>query len=208
VALSFFGEGAVNQGMLLESFNLAAAWGLPQVFICKDNGWAITTRSRAVTGGDLEQRVRGFGLSWHDVDGLDVTAVHAAAKRAIEQARVGQGPSFLRCRVSRLDGHFLGDQLVGNARSPLTEGRETLAKTTRAALTRGGGGLSDRARSVGRMLSLMRKARLDAHGGKQDPLAQAREALGRQVDDAAAIDQAAAEEMAAALERATGGGHG
>ena len=62
VSVAFFGEGAANQGMLLESWNLAVAWRLPVLFVCKDNGWAITTRSPAVTGGDLVERARGFGL--------------------------------------------------------------------------------------------------------------------------------------------------
>jgi len=206
VALAFFGEGAVNQGMLLESFNLAAAWNLPLVFVCKDNGWAITTRSESVTGGDLEQRMRGFGLHWLDADGLDAEALHAAAGEAIDRARAGHGPSFLRCRVSRLDGHFLGDQLVGAARRPLTDGRETLTRTTRAALTRGGGGLAERARSVGRMLQLMGRVRGDKQGGTGDPLLRAQETLRDEGGDPEAVDRAAAEEMAEILARATGDG--
>jgi pyruvate dehydrogenase E1 component alpha subunit len=201
VALSFFGEGAVNQGMLLESFNLAVAWQLPQVFVCKDNGWAITTRSDEMTGGDLESRARGFGLAWRKVDGLDARATHAAAAEVIERARTGGGPSFLCCRVSRLDGHFLGDQLVGAAQRPLTDGRETLLETTRAALSRGGGSVGERARSVGRMLGLMRAAREDSRDGDSDPLRRARQELAGQVGDADEAERAAAEEMAGILDQ-------
>ena len=69
VAVAFFGDGAMNQGMLLETLNLAAAWSLPLLLVCKDNGWAITTRTDTVTGGDPVARARGFGLETVDVDG-------------------------------------------------------------------------------------------------------------------------------------------
>ncbi|MDH4198075.1 MAG: thiamine pyrophosphate-dependent dehydrogenase E1 component subunit alpha, partial [Candidatus Aminicenantes bacterium] len=62
VAVSFFGEGATNQGMLLESLNLAAAWKLPLIFVCKNNQWSITTSSPSVTAGSLADRAKGFGL--------------------------------------------------------------------------------------------------------------------------------------------------
>jgi pyruvate dehydrogenase E1 component alpha subunit len=62
VAVSFFGEGAMNQGMLMESLNLAAVWNLPVVFVCKDDGWSITTPSEKMTGGDLDERARGLGV--------------------------------------------------------------------------------------------------------------------------------------------------
>jgi pyruvate dehydrogenase E1 component alpha subunit len=62
VAIAFFGEGAMNQGMLLESLNLAVAWNLPVVFVCKDNAWAITTPSSSVTGGALLDRAASFGM--------------------------------------------------------------------------------------------------------------------------------------------------
>ncbi len=59
VSVAFFGDGAMNQGMLMESMNLAAAWKLPVLFVCKDDGWAITTKSGEMTGGDLNERARG-----------------------------------------------------------------------------------------------------------------------------------------------------
>jgi len=116
VAVAFFGEGAVNQGMLLESFNLAACWALPVIFVCKDNGMAITTPSPKVTGGDLIARVRGFGIPASAVDGSDVDAVWTAAGEAVRRARGGGGPSFLLASCVRPDGHFLGDALVRIAR--------------------------------------------------------------------------------------------
>lgn len=123
VAVAFFGEGAANQGMLLESLNLAVAWRLPVVFVCKDSGWAITTRSRQVTGGPLLQRVRGFGMPARRVDGWKLDEVAAEAARLVERARVGAGPGFLLARVYRPGGHFAGDPMLRLLRDPVKEGR-------------------------------------------------------------------------------------
>jgi TPP-dependent pyruvate/acetoin dehydrogenase alpha subunit len=76
----------MNQGMLVESMNLASVWNLPVLFVCKDDGWAITTQSAKVTGGNLNERARGLGIPAVEVDGCDVSAVWEAAQRAIEHA--------------------------------------------------------------------------------------------------------------------------
>ncbi|HEV2635701.1 MAG TPA: thiamine pyrophosphate-dependent dehydrogenase E1 component subunit alpha [Actinocrinis sp.] len=105
VAVSFFGDGALNQGVLLESLNLAAIWRLPVVFVCEDNGYATTLpASFAVAGGALA-RAAAFGIPAVDVDGMDTEAVLAAAAPAVARARVGDGPSFLVCRTYRFEGH-------------------------------------------------------------------------------------------------------
>ncbi|HXX34005.1 MAG TPA: thiamine pyrophosphate-dependent enzyme, partial [Thermodesulfobacteriota bacterium] len=83
IAVAFFGEGAMNQGMLMESMNLASVWNLPVLFVCKDDEWAITTRSAMVTGGRLSERVRSLGLHFIEVNGLDVGKVWEAAHQAI-----------------------------------------------------------------------------------------------------------------------------
>ncbi|RKX74516.1 MAG: thiamine pyrophosphate-dependent dehydrogenase E1 component subunit alpha, partial [Spirochaetes bacterium] len=93
VAVAFFGDGAMNQGMLMESMNLASVWRLPLLFVCKDDGWAITTQSHRVTGGDLKERARGLGVPAFEVDGADASAVWEAALKAIESARSGEGPT-------------------------------------------------------------------------------------------------------------------
>ncbi|MGZ4615428.1 MAG: thiamine pyrophosphate-dependent enzyme, partial [Actinomycetes bacterium] len=112
VALAFFGDGAVNEGMLMEALNLAAVWRLPVVFVCKDNGWAVSTRSAVQTGGGLRRRLAAFGMPVVRVDGADVARVDVAAGRAVSRARTGGGPSVLLARCARLEGHFLGDPLV------------------------------------------------------------------------------------------------
>lgn len=112
VAVAFFGDGAVNEGMLMESLNLAAAWGLPVVFVCKDNRWAVATRSSALTGGGLRRRLAAFGMPLDRVDGRDVEAVSLAASRAVVRARHGRGPTVILARCPRPEGHFMGDPLV------------------------------------------------------------------------------------------------
>ena len=105
VAVPFFGDGAMNQGVLLESFNLAVILHLPVVFACENNGFAITSSIDDMLGGDLVRRAEGFGLPARSVDGMDVRAVHAATVEAVEQARAGGGPSFLEFRTARYSVH-------------------------------------------------------------------------------------------------------
>jgi acetoin:2,6-dichlorophenolindophenol oxidoreductase subunit alpha len=93
VAIAFFGDGAVNQGAVMESLNLASVWRLPVLFVCKDNRWAVTTRSSAVTAGGL--RGRAVGMPVRRVDGTDVVAVHSVAAAAVTRARHGGGPTFV-----------------------------------------------------------------------------------------------------------------
>jgi acetoin:2,6-dichlorophenolindophenol oxidoreductase subunit alpha len=144
VAVAFFGEGAMNQGMLLESLNLATAWKLPVLFVCKDDSWAITTQSSQVTGGDLSARARSLGLTAYEVDGLDAQAVWEAAHTALEGLRSGQGPVFLHARCVHFEGHFLGFQLTRIVRDPLKEMPQVAAPLTQAFLQPGGGDLSQR----------------------------------------------------------------
>ena len=121
LALAFFGEAATNQGMLLESLNLAAAWKLPVVFVCKDNGWAITTQTERSTRGSPAARARSFGIEAVSGNGLDVEEVFSLAAHAIEHVRTGRGPYFLHLSCSHLEGHFLGDPLLRLQRQPAQE---------------------------------------------------------------------------------------
>ena len=135
----------MNQGMALETLNLAVVWRLPLLIVCIDNGWAITTTSDSVTGGSLVERARGFGMRAEAVNGRDVRAVHKAAARLIERARRGKGPAFLLASCPRLDGHFLGDPLIRMAKRPIAEGKAVLGSVLSSVTSRGGGGLADRA---------------------------------------------------------------
>jgi len=110
VAVCFLGDGAANQGAVLESLNLAAALTLPCLFVIEDNGYGEFTASNAVTGtSDLVARCSAFGMPAQAVNGADVCDVLAATESAVARARSGRGPSSLVCKVSRLGGHFEGD---------------------------------------------------------------------------------------------------
>jgi acetoin:2,6-dichlorophenolindophenol oxidoreductase subunit alpha len=177
-AVAFFGESAMNQGMLMESMNLASVWNLPVLFVCKDDGWAITTRSEGVTGGDLSDRARGLGVPAVEVDGCDVSAVWEAAHSALECARSGRGPTFLRARCVHLEGHFLGLQLIRLVRDPLREMPGIAAPLVRSFVRPGGAAARERLaglRSVlAAVLTAMRDPRRDP---ANDPVRRARKAL-------------------------------
>ncbi|HEU0030755.1 MAG TPA: thiamine pyrophosphate-dependent dehydrogenase E1 component subunit alpha [Kofleriaceae bacterium] len=208
IAVAFTGEGALNQGMALESLNLAAAWSLPLVVVCIDNGWAITTRSATVTAGTLPARLRAFGWTVEELDGTDVERVHHAAGGLIDRARAGRGPVALYATCPRLDGHFLGDPLVAQAHA-LTgaDAKHTLARILKSALEAGGGGPIARASSMAKLMTTLAKARASpVRGQAADPIAIARRAV--RDDERRGIEAAVEREIAAAVESATEGHHG
>ena len=111
VAVAFFGDGALNQGLLFEVMNMAAIWRLPVLFVCENNGFGEFTAIEDVTAGpDPIARGLAFGIPSETVDGMDVLAVRAAAQRALDRARGGSGPSFLICNTYRYGGHHVGDK--------------------------------------------------------------------------------------------------
>jgi pyruvate dehydrogenase E1 component alpha subunit len=128
IAVAFFGEGAMNQGMMLESMNLASVWNLPVLFVCKDNDWAITTVTNNVTGGNLIDRAKGFGIEGYKVDGTDVEAVWKVANEVISKIRNNSGPQFIHAHCVHTEGHLLGDLLLRYHRNPnmLAEAADSL----------------------------------------------------------------------------------
>jgi TPP-dependent pyruvate/acetoin dehydrogenase alpha subunit len=110
VAISFFGEGAANQGAFHESLNLAALWNLPVVFICEDNAYAISVPKEASTAiPDNSDRASAYGMPGVLVPENDPVAVYEVAREAIARARAGGGPSLIEVKTDRLWGHFEGD---------------------------------------------------------------------------------------------------
>jgi len=105
VAVSVFGDGAVNQGALLEALNLAALWQVPAVFICENNRYATTLPVEAAVAGTITGRAEAFGIPAHSHDGMDPETVYAAVAGAVARARAGQGPAFLEFRTYRFFGH-------------------------------------------------------------------------------------------------------
>ena len=96
VAATFFGDGGANQGVLHETMNLAALWALPVIFVCENNGYAVTLSQERSTAGSLVERAAAYGMAAESVDGMDVEAVLAAATAAVDRARAGGGPDVPR----------------------------------------------------------------------------------------------------------------
>jgi len=110
VAISFFGDGAINQGMLLEALNLAAAWQAPVIFFCENNLYSEMTPIRSMIGtATLAERAAGFGWTTMTVDGYDPIAVFETTQQAVGHARSGGGPVFIEAMTYRLFGHMVGD---------------------------------------------------------------------------------------------------
>jgi pyruvate dehydrogenase E1 component alpha subunit len=111
VAIAFFGDGALNQGLVSECMNMAAVWRLPVLFLCEHNGYGEFTASADVTAGpSLLARGAVFGMPAEEVDGMDALAVQQAVAGAAARARGGEGPSFLLCHTWRFSGHHAGDR--------------------------------------------------------------------------------------------------
>lgn len=105
VSVVFFGDGAANQGVLMEALNVAALWRLPLVLVCENNGFSEFSPTATVTVGEIWNRATPFGIPAKPVNGNDVREVWAAAGEAIERARGGGGPTLLEMRTYRLRGH-------------------------------------------------------------------------------------------------------
>ncbi len=109
VAVCFFGEGALGQGVLYEVMNLAQLFKLPVIYVCENNLYTEYTHFSETTAGDIATRATAFGLEAATVDGQDVRVVHEAASRLVNRARAGEGPGFLLCNTYRYHGHHVGD---------------------------------------------------------------------------------------------------
>jgi pyruvate dehydrogenase E1 component alpha subunit len=112
VAVTFFGDGAVNQGVLLEALNLASLWHAPVLFICENNGFATTMRVNESTAGSITGRAEAFGIPAETVDGMDPEVVLAAASAAVARARAGDGPTVLECLTYRFDAHHTWEHVA------------------------------------------------------------------------------------------------
>lgn len=109
VAVPFFGEGALGQGVLYEAMNMASLWKLPIVYVCENNLYTEYTHYSEVLAGDILDRPKAFGIHTERVDGQDVLNVYTTAKYLVERARRGEGPAFLVCDTYRYFGHHVGD---------------------------------------------------------------------------------------------------
>jgi pyruvate dehydrogenase E1 component alpha subunit len=114
VALTFFGDGAANQGTFHETINMAAVWKLPIIFFCENNLYAVTTSVLESHGQpDIAKRAIGYGIPGVIVDGQDVSAVYARTKEAVERAHRGEGPTLIEAKTYRFDEHQVGLNALG-----------------------------------------------------------------------------------------------
>ena len=109
VAVCFFGDGAVAQGLLFEVMNMAALWKLPVIYVCENNNYSEYTHRTETLAGEITDRAKAFGIHTETVDGQDVQLVQAAMEKLVERARRGEGPAFLECLTYRYYGHHVGD---------------------------------------------------------------------------------------------------
>jgi len=109
VAVCFFGEGALGQGLVYESMNMAQLWKLPVIYVCENNLYNEYTHHSESTAGSMKARAEAFGLMTVEVDGKNVREVHETALKLVERARQGEGPAFMLCNTYRYHGHHVGD---------------------------------------------------------------------------------------------------
>lgn len=140
VALAFFGEGAVNQGVFLETLNLAVIWKLPLILVCENNLYSEMTPSHETTSTvKTHERAAGFGFESVQVDGNDVEAMFAAVEQAAARARAGNGPTYIEAMTYRLWGHMMGDPEIYRTKEEVTQAKENepIVRLGRRLLTLG-----------------------------------------------------------------------
>lgn len=125
VSMTYFGDGAANQGQVYESFNMAKLWSLPVVFVIENNRYAMGTAvNRASAQTDFSKRGLSFGIPGEQVDGMDVRAVREAGLRATEHARSGKGPYILEMQTYRYRGHSMSDPAKYRSKDEVQRMRE------------------------------------------------------------------------------------
>lgn len=132
VAVCFFGDGALGQGLLYECMNMAALWDLPVIYACENNLYGEYTHVSEMAAGALMDRASAFGIEGHEVDGQDVLAVNELSHQLVARSRNGEGPFFILLNTYRYHGHHVGDINRAYYRS---KEEETLWKETRDPIT-------------------------------------------------------------------------
>jgi pyruvate dehydrogenase E1 component alpha subunit len=109
VAVCFFGEGALGQGLLYETMNMAQLWSFPVIYVCENNMYNEYTHFSETTAGTFLDRAKAFGIHTEEVNGQDVREIYLTAQRLVERPRKGGGPAFMLCHTYRFYGHHVGD---------------------------------------------------------------------------------------------------
>ena len=141
ISVTYFGDGAANQGQVFEAFNMAALWRLPVLFVIENNQYAMgTSVERSAAVADLHERGRAFGIPGEKVDGMDVAAVSQATQEAVANLRAGKGPLLLEMMTYRYRGHSMSDPAKYRSREEVSKMRQERdpIEQARAALLDGG----------------------------------------------------------------------
>jgi pyruvate dehydrogenase E1 component alpha subunit len=126
VSITYFGDGAANQGQVYESYNIASLWKLPVVFVIENNKYGMgTSVNRSSAGDNLSDRGKPYGIMSEIVDGMDILAVREAAIRAIDYCRSGKGPYILEMKTYRYRGHSMSDPAKYRTRDEVDKIRKT-----------------------------------------------------------------------------------
>ena len=126
VSITYFGDGAANQGQVYESYNIASLWNLPVVFVIENNKYGMgTSVNRSSAGENLSDRGKAYGIMSEIVDGMDILAVRDAAIRAIDYCRSGKGPYILEMKTYRYRGHSMSDPAKYRTRDEVDKIRKT-----------------------------------------------------------------------------------
>ena len=125
IAVSFFGDGASNEGTFHEAINLAAVWKLPVIFICENNLFGISVPlSESTSVEDISVRAASYNIPGYSVDGNDVLAIDEVFSKAVSRAKAGEGPSLIECKTYRWLGHWTGDPQVYRTREEVEAWKE------------------------------------------------------------------------------------
>ena len=181
ISVTYFGDGAANQGQVFEAFNMAALWQLPVLFVIENNQYAMgTSVERSAAVADLHERGRAFGIPGEKVDGMDVAAVFQAAQETVADLRAGKGPLLLEMMTYRYRGHSMSDPAKYRSREEVSKMRQERdpIEQARAALLDGGHADADALKEIDREIKAIVN---EAAAFAQDAPEPDADALGRHV---------------------------